>query len=80
MDLAKIGDHVACSCNGGPHRIVLGAPTGKADGLPIARVGDKSSCEAAITFSAGWYSIEGVPAAIRGSATSCGAVLKRLRL
>ncbi|WP_104204575.1 PAAR domain-containing protein [Billgrantia saliphila] len=72
MDLAKIGDKVACSCKGGPHRIVSGASTAKVDGIPIARVGDKSSCGASITVGVAWYPIEGSPAAVHGSATSCG--------
>lgn len=72
MDLAKIGDEVACSCKGGPHRIVTGAPTAKVDGIPIARVGDNSSCGASITVGVAWYVIEGSPAAIYGSTTSCG--------
>ncbi|MCC5883803.1 MAG: PAAR domain-containing protein [Halomonas sp.] len=72
MDLAKVGDKVACSCKGGPHRIVSGAGTAKVDGIPIARVGDKSSCGASITSGVAWYPIEGSPAAIQGSATSCG--------
>ncbi|EWH00770.1 PAAR domain-containing protein [Halomonas sp. BC04] len=72
MDLAKIGDKVACSCKGGPHRIVSGAATAKVDGIAIARVGDKCSCGASITAGVAWYPIEGSPAAIHGSATSCG--------
>ncbi|MDQ7729291.1 PAAR domain-containing protein [Halomonas sp. SpR8] len=72
MDLAKIGDEVACSCKGGPHRIVTGASTAKVDGIPIARVGDNSSCGATIIAGVAWYVIEGSPAAIHGSATSCG--------
>ncbi|WP_197038389.1 PAAR domain-containing protein [Billgrantia saliphila] len=72
MDLAKIGDKVVCSCKGGPHRIVSGASTATVDGIPIARVGDKSSCGASITSGVAWYPIEGSAAAINGSATSCG--------
>ncbi|MDI5935830.1 PAAR domain-containing protein [Halomonas kalidii] len=72
MDLAKIGDKVACSCKGGPHRIVSGASMAQVDGIPIARVGDKSSCGATITAGVAWYTVEGSPAAIHGSATSCG--------
>ncbi|PXX91375.1 PAAR domain-containing protein [Halomonas heilongjiangensis] len=76
MDLAKIGDKVACSCKGGPNRIVSGASMAQVDGIPIARVGDKSSCGATITAGASWYSIEGSPAAIHGSATSCGGYVE----
>ncbi|MCE8003978.1 PAAR domain-containing protein [Billgrantia ethanolica] len=72
MDLAKIGDKVSCSCRGGPHHIVSGAPTSRVDGIPIARVGDKSSCGATITAGVSWYNVDGSPAAIHGSATSCG--------
>ena len=64
MDLAKLGDKVACSCKGGPHHIVSGASNAMVDGIPIARVGDKSSCGATITAGVAWYPIEGAPAAI----------------
>ncbi|NIC05011.1 PAAR domain-containing protein [Billgrantia bachuensis] len=76
MDLAKVGDKVVCSCKGGPHRIVSGASTAKVDGIPIARVGDKSSCGASITAGVAWYPIEGSAAAIHGSATSCGGYVE----
>jgi|GEM_PF-1099325 len=76
MDLAKVGDKVACSCKGGPHRIVSGASTAKVDGIPVARVGDKSSCGASITAGVAWYPIEGSAAAIDGSATSCGGYVE----
>ncbi|MFC3284459.1 PAAR domain-containing protein [Litchfieldella rifensis] len=72
MDLAKVGDKVVCSCKGGPHSIISGASTATVDGIPIARVGDKSSCGATITAGVAWYAVEGSPAAINGSATSCG--------
>ncbi|WP_092568377.1 PAAR domain-containing protein [Aidingimonas halophila] len=76
MDLAKVGDRVVCQCKGGPHSIISGASTATVDGIPIARVGDKSSCGAAITTGADWYSIEGAPAAIHGSTTSCGGFIE----
>ncbi|WP_083861918.1 PAAR domain-containing protein [Halomonas sp. KM-1] len=76
MDLAKVGDKVTCSCKGGPHRIVSGASTAKVDGIPVARVGDKSSCGASITSGVAWYPIEGSAAAINGSATSCGGYVE----
>lgn len=72
MDQAKLGDRVQCSCKGGPHRIVSGAATSLVDGVPAARVGDRSSCGASIMTGLAWYPIEGAPAAIHGSATSCG--------
>lgn len=76
MDQAKLGDRVACRCNGGPHHIVTGASTALVDGVPAARVGDRSSCGSTITTGLGWYLIEGAAAAIQGSATSCGGVLE----
>ncbi|GHC37663.1 PAAR domain-containing protein [Aidingimonas halophila] len=76
MDQAKLGDRVNCSCTGGPHRIVTGASSVFVDGVPAARVGDKSSCGATITTGLDWYSVEGAPAAMRGSATSCGGVVE----
>ena len=72
MDLAKIGDQVACSCKGGPHRIISGASTVFVDDAPVARVGDKCSCGAAIVSGADWFEVEDRPAAIHGSQTSCG--------
>ncbi|WP_249976930.1 PAAR domain-containing protein, partial [Vreelandella olivaria] len=72
MDLVKVGDRVVCQCKGGPHRIVSGARTMFVDGMPVARVGDTSSCGATITTGAAWFEVEDAPAAINGSATSCG--------
>ena len=75
MEQAKLGDQVACPCNGGPHRIVSAASTTFVDGIPVARVGDRSSCGASITSGLDWYPIEGAAAAIHGSETSCGGVV-----
>ncbi|EPC01925.1 hypothetical protein L861_19945 [Litchfieldella anticariensis FP35 = DSM 16096] len=72
MDLAKLGDLVACPCKGGPHRIVTGAASALVDNKPAARAGDKSSCGASIVTGLDWYQIEDSPAAVHGSATSCG--------
>lgn len=72
MDQAKVGDLVACSCKGGPHKVVEGANSSTLDGTPVARVGDRCSCGATITSGLGWFLIEGLPAAIDGSTTSCG--------
>lgn len=79
MDLAKVGNHIACQCKGGPHSIVSGASTASVDGLPIARVGDRSSCGAVITSGVEWYSVEGAPAATDGSMTSCGGACRLKR-
>lgn len=59
----------------GPHRIVSAASTTFVDGLPVVRVGDRSSCGASITSGLEWYPIEGAAAAIHGSETSCGGVV-----
>ncbi|WP_035580987.1 PAAR domain-containing protein [Halomonas sp. TG39a] len=75
MEQAKLGDQVACSCNGGPHRIVSAASTAFVDGIPVARVGDRSSCGASIVTGLDWYPVEGAAAAIYGSETSCGGVV-----
>lgn len=72
MDLAKLGDVIACPCKGGPHCIVTGVKHTLVDNKPAARVGDKSSCGATIVTGLGWYQIENSPAAVHGSATSCG--------
>jgi len=75
MEQAKLGDQVACSCKGGPHHIVSAASTTFVDGIPVARVGDRSSCGASIVSGLDWYPIEGASAAIHGSQTSCGGVV-----
>ena len=75
MEQAKLGDQVACPCNGGPHRIVSAVSTTFVDGLPVARVGDRSSCGASIVTGLDWYPIEGAAAAIHGSKTSCGGIV-----
>ena len=48
MEQAKLGGQVACPCNGGSHRIVSAASTTFVDGLPVARVSDRSFCGATI--------------------------------
>lgn len=75
MEQAKLGDQVACPCNGGPHRVVSAASSTFVDGTPVARVGDLSSCGASIISGLEWYPIEGAAAAIHGSETSCGGVV-----
>ncbi|WP_275286181.1 PAAR domain-containing protein [Halomonas elongata] len=72
MEVGKVGDKVVCSCNGGPHSIVSGAMTVFVDNVPVARVGDRTSCGATITTGLAWYLVEDSPVAINGSATSCG--------
>lgn len=73
--IAKLGDQVVCSCKGGPHRIVSGSPTTKLRGVPVARVGDKSSCGASIVTGTGKFKIRGAKAALDGSKTSCGGTV-----
>ncbi|CAH1041753.1 PAAR domain-containing protein [Halomonas sp. TD01] len=75
MEQAKLGDQVACPCKGGPHRIVSAASTTFIDGVPAARVGDRSSCGDSIVTGLDWYTIEGAAAAIHGSQTSCGGTV-----
>ncbi len=75
MEQAKLGDQVACPCKGGPHRIVSAASTTFVDGVPAARVGDRSSCGASIVTGLDWYTIEGAAPAIHGSQTSCGGTV-----
>lgn len=75
MEQAKLGDQVACPCKGSPHRIVSAASATFVDGIPVARIGDRSSCGATIISGVDWYAVEGAPAAIHGSRTSCGGVV-----
>ncbi|GHC16900.1 PAAR domain-containing protein [Aidingimonas halophila] len=75
MDVGKIGDKVVCNCKGGPHSIVTGAKTVFVDDVPMARVGDRTSCGATITTGLAWYQVEDAPVAINGSATSCGGYI-----
>lgn len=72
MDQAKVGDSVACSCKGGPHKVIEGTSLSILDGMSVARVGDRCSCGATITSGLDWFLIDGQPAAIDGSTTSCG--------
>lgn len=73
--IAKLGDRVACSCKGGPHRIVSGSPTTTLRGIPVARVGDTSSCGASIVTGTDKFMIRGAQAALDGSQTSCGGTV-----
>ncbi|GHC17689.1 PAAR domain-containing protein [Aidingimonas halophila] len=75
MDVGKIGDKVVCNCKGGPHSIVTGATTVFVDNVPMARVGDRTSCGATITTGLAWYLVEDAPVAINGSTTSCGGYI-----
>ena len=73
--IAKLGDQVACSCKGGPHRIVSGSTTTMLRGIPVARVGDRSSCGASIVAGTGKFKIRGAEVALNGSKTSCGGTV-----
>lgn len=73
--IARVGDRVACSCKGGPHRIVSGSSTTMLQGIPVARVGDTSSCGASIVTGTGKFRIRGADVAVEGSQTSCGGAV-----
>lgn len=72
MEQAKVGDKIDCKCKNGPHCIIEGSPSSFLDGMPIARVGDKCSCGAVIVSGLSWIMVDGKPAAINASVTSCG--------
>lgn len=72
--VARIGD---TGSHGGT--IITGSPTGKADGRPIARMGDTYNCPIhgpnPIAAGSPKYSMDGRKVARIGDITQCGAVI-----
>lgn len=70
--IARLGD--PGSHGGG---VITGSPTGKADGRPIARVGDTYACPVhgpnPIIEGSGRFRLDGSPVARQGDRTACGA-------
>lgn len=70
--VARLGDSHSCPIPGhGVTPIVSGSQSTE-DGLPIARVGDKTGCGAAIVQGSSVSSTDGRPTAFLGSATDHG--------
>ncbi|EON19224.1 PAAR motif protein [compost metagenome] len=59
--------------------VLAGSPNRKINGRPIARQGDAVSCPlhgiSRISQVRGLYKVDGVPGAVSGDMTDCGAVL-----
>jgi uncharacterized Zn-binding protein involved in type VI secretion len=74
LPVARVMDvHVCPIC--GPNMIVKGSPFHKADGLPIARMGDTTACGAAIVLASFTHTADGLGVAYLGSLTSHGGVI-----
>lgn len=74
--VSRAGDAHACPQTGhSVNNIVSGADNVFINGVPAARVGDKTSCGATIVTGSTTVTINGMPAAIMGSATSHGGVI-----
>ncbi|NYZ69727.1 PAAR domain-containing protein, partial [Endozoicomonas sp. SM1973] len=74
-DLAKVGDKVSCPLCG-DNTVVEGSSSTLVDGLPVARVGDKTTCGATIVTGLGWLNVDNKPVAVLGSVTSHGGVIE----
>jgi uncharacterized Zn-binding protein involved in type VI secretion len=72
--MITVGD---CHTHGG--FVIAGSPSRKINGRPIARQWDAVSCPLhgpnRISQVSGSYSVDGVPGALSGDLTECGAVL-----
>ncbi|MBC7620874.1 MAG: PAAR domain-containing protein [Candidatus Saccharibacteria bacterium] len=59
--------------------VLSGAPTSTVGGKPVARLGDRVSCprhgDNSIVEGQAAYAINGIPAALEGHRTKCGATL-----
>lgn len=73
LPVARLGDkHVCPKC--GPNVIVQGG-TGKVDGKPVARIGDKTACGASIIMGSSMGTDDGKPIAYVGCTTSHGGII-----
>lgn len=75
MPVARVTDMHVCPLCKVPTPIVEGSPMHKADGLPVARVGDKTGCGAVILKGSSLHKADGRPIAYLGSNTSHGGVI-----
>ncbi|MEL6127103.1 MAG: PAAR domain-containing protein [Pseudomonadota bacterium] len=73
LPVARLGDvHTCPIC--GPNVIVQGG-IAKVDGLPVARMGDKTACGAAIVTGSSMSKDDNKPIAYLGSTTTHGGVI-----
>ena len=75
IPVARMTDQHACPLCKVTTPIVEGSGNGTADGLPIARVGDKTACGAVITKGSSQATCDGRPVAYLGSTTSHGGTI-----
>lgn len=73
LPVARVGDKHVCPIHG-PNVIVSGG-TGKVDGRPVARLGDKTACGALITTASSMATCDGKPVAYLGSLTNHGGTI-----
>ena len=73
LPIARLGDTHACPLHG-PNVIVEGGRA-TADGMPVARQGDKTACGATITQGSSMGKDDGKPVAYLGCTTSHGGVI-----
>ncbi|NCB57632.1 MAG: hypothetical protein EOM46_09030 [Gammaproteobacteria bacterium] len=74
--VARASDSHACPQKGhSVNTISSGSDDVFINGLPVARVGDSTSCGATIVAGSSTVFINGKPAALLGSATSHGGVI-----
>lgn len=74
LPIARVTDVHACPKHG-RNKIITGHRNATIDSLPIACVGDKTTCGAKIIKGSSVSSIDGRPVAYLGSLTSHGGVI-----
>lgn len=72
IPVARKSDKHACPLCNRVTPIIEGSPSGSADGLPIARVGDKTGCGAVIVLGSSGSTLDGRGIAYLGSTTTHG--------
>ncbi len=75
LPIARMTDQHSCPQCNRVTLIVEGSPNSTDDGLPIARVGDKTGCGAVITGGSSTATCDGKPIAYLGSSTSHGGTI-----
>jgi len=75
LPVARVGDMHVCPLCKVPTPIVMGSPFHKADGRPVARVGDTTGWGATITLGSSVHKADGRPIAYLGSVTSHGGTI-----
>ena len=75
LPTARVGDMHVCPLCKITTPIVVGSPLHKADGRPIARVGDTTACGATNVLGSSAHLADGKPIAYLGSLTSHGGTI-----